>query len=472
MSVAARCLHGAGVCVIPMSVNDHRPYMLRHKPLAAVSLLLIVSKVLAFTVLALTPASAELSTITSARIIQLTNAQRTKAGLSPLQVTSLLTQAATQKANHMLEEDYFAHISPSGVTPWFWMSKAGYNYQLAGENLAIDFFEAEDVVQAWLASPGHRDNMLQSEYTQTGVAVATGEFQGGTSIVVVHMFGRPTVASATTKTDPSPSPSLAPSSTPKPPPTLTPLPTPSVAPAPRTPRIALRNDISTVQNTLPISVEADREATVHFEVNGQALTTRVLHSELPVTYSLSVADLPDGNLSILAYTTTSLGGRSDASATLHATKDTAGPTLAVAQIPLVVSPRTDAAQMLVRPNLADTAAFEMVVAGVTHSVSPLTDFITAIPSAAIAATGIDEAGNRTTVHIATLTPSFATTTPAHELAAPKLLSQLTRRMASVIVVTLLILLFFAIIIRIRIQHAALITHTSLVILLASLFFFF
>lgn len=207
MSIAARSLHGIGVCVIPSPYNDHRPFALRHRPLAFVSAFLVLMKLAAIGVIGLTPAPAELSTITVDRIVQLTNAERTKAGLKPLAVNTKLAAAAKNKGNHMLKEDYFAHISPSGVTPWFWMAQQNYNYQVAGENLAIDFVEAEDVVAAWIASPSHKANMLHKDYTETGIGVVSGEFQGGTSVIVVHMFGKPSgaqVAAEIIKTTPTP----------------------------------------------------------------------------------------------------------------------------------------------------------------------------------------------------------------------------------------------------------------------------
>lgn len=187
----AHGLHRARVCLIPHADNGHKPLVLRHKPLAAISILLIVSKILAIAILALTPTEAELSTITANRIIQLTNAERTKIGLGALTINPKLTEAAQLKAADMLKNQYFAHISPSGVTPWHWMEQADYTYEVAGENLAIDFSSAEDVVSAWLASPKHKENMLRPDYAETGVAVASGTFKGSTSIIVVHMFGKP-----------------------------------------------------------------------------------------------------------------------------------------------------------------------------------------------------------------------------------------------------------------------------------------
>ncbi len=255
MGVVTRCVNGVCVCVLPMPANNDRPLLLNKGPLALLSALLVVAKLSAFTVLALTPVQAELSTITTERIIQLTNAERTKRNLNALKINTKLTQAAQEKGEDMLKNDYFAHISPSGVTPWFWMNKEGYSYQVAGENLAIDFLEAEDVVAAWIASPSHKENMLLPDYTETGVAAVTGEFQGGTSTIVVHFFGLPagqagrstgTLAGELTTRKPAPKPTLEPTASPTATPTPTTVPstarvpavTPVPTPPPRVPRIA------------------------------------------------------------------------------------------------------------------------------------------------------------------------------------------------------------------------------------------
>lgn len=240
MGVVTRCVNGVCVCVLPLAANNDRPLLLRKGPLALVSALLLLAKLSAFTVLALTPVTAELATITTERIVQLTNTERTKRNLTVLKTNTRLTQAARNKGEDMLNNDYFAHISPSGVTPWFWMNKEGYSYQVAGENLAIDFLEAEDVVAAWIASPSHKENMLLPDYTETGVAVVTGEFEGGTSTIVVHMFGRPSGAVASESSVPEPTPTAAPETKPVPSPVITPVPvaTPVPTPPPRVPRIA------------------------------------------------------------------------------------------------------------------------------------------------------------------------------------------------------------------------------------------
>jgi uncharacterized protein YkwD len=215
----ARGLHHAKVCFIPYPENNHHPLALRHKSLTAISILLIIAKILAISVIALTPTEATLSTITTSRIVQLTNTERTKQGLQPLTINSALTHAAELKAKDMFANQYFAHISPTGVTPWHWMEESGYSYEIAGENLAIDFTQAEDVVSAWLASPKHKENMLRADYTEAGVAVLSGDFKGATSIIVVHMFGKPLTALAVASPVPTVAPTVAGSVAPTPPPT-------------------------------------------------------------------------------------------------------------------------------------------------------------------------------------------------------------------------------------------------------------
>lgn len=240
----ARGLHHAKVCFIPHPDNNHHPLALRHKSLTAISLLIITAKIAAISIIALTPSEATLSTITTNRIIQLTNAEREKVGLKDLATNSALAHAAELKAQDMFKYQYFAHFSPTGVSPWHWMEQSGYTYEVAGENLAIDFTQAEDVVAGWLASPKHKENMLRPDYTETGVAVESGNFNGSTSIIVVHMFGKPLAGPATPSPSPAgESPTPIPTVAPTPPvttllqakvvpPKLTPTATPEITPTP------------------------------------------------------------------------------------------------------------------------------------------------------------------------------------------------------------------------------------------------
>ena len=130
-------------------------------------------------------------TFSSDQIIALTNAKRAQSGLVQLSSNSQLSQAAASKAGDMYAADYWAHNSPSGKTPWNFITAAGYRYLYAGENLARDFSDASSVVEAWMASPSHRSNILDDHFKEIGVAVASGDLEGREVVLVVQMFGTP-----------------------------------------------------------------------------------------------------------------------------------------------------------------------------------------------------------------------------------------------------------------------------------------
>src|SRR3990167_4986150 len=130
-------------------------------------------------------------TFSSDQIIALTNGKRAQSGLAALSFNSQLSQAAVSKVQDMYAADYWAHNSPSGRTPWSFISASGYRYLYAGENLARDFSDASSVVDAWMASPSHRSNILDDHFREIGVAVASGNLEGREVVLVVQMFGTP-----------------------------------------------------------------------------------------------------------------------------------------------------------------------------------------------------------------------------------------------------------------------------------------
>jgi uncharacterized protein YkwD len=129
--------------------------------------------------------------ITAEKIIELTNQSRREKGLLSLEENKELVQAAKDKLNDMIENDYFAHTSPAGITPWHWFEKNGYDYRYAGENLAISFLTAEAQHRAWMESPTHRKNILNPDYVEIGVAVGAGKVNGKVSLIAVQEFGYP-----------------------------------------------------------------------------------------------------------------------------------------------------------------------------------------------------------------------------------------------------------------------------------------
>jgi uncharacterized protein YkwD len=131
------------------------------------------------------------SAIYAAVLVDLTNQNRTAANVSELKVNALLEKAAQMKADDMAAKSYFAHNTPEGKTPWYWFKEAGYNYVYAGENLAVNFQDSEDVEKAWMNSRGHFLNIMNPKFTEIGIATSTGIYKGRTAIFVVQMFGKP-----------------------------------------------------------------------------------------------------------------------------------------------------------------------------------------------------------------------------------------------------------------------------------------
>ena len=129
------------------------------------------------------------SSITIDEVVRSTNETRAAQGLKALSYNEKLADAARRKAANMFEENYWAHYSPSGKSPWVWFNAAGYNYVYAGENLAKDFGNTTRLMQAWMDSPTHRDNIVNSKYSEIGVAVVPGTLQGQETVLVVQLFG-------------------------------------------------------------------------------------------------------------------------------------------------------------------------------------------------------------------------------------------------------------------------------------------
>ncbi len=129
--------------------------------------------------------------ITINKLYLLTNEERTKNNLPPLNYNQNLALAAELKAKDMFEKNYWAHYAPDGTAPWNFILKANYKYEYAGENLAKNFLFSSSVINAWMNSPSHRENILKKEYTDVGFAVVNGILNGEETTLVVQMFGKP-----------------------------------------------------------------------------------------------------------------------------------------------------------------------------------------------------------------------------------------------------------------------------------------
>ncbi len=149
------------------------------------------------------------STITIDEIMRATNQERMSAGLKQLSYNDKLADAARRKAANMLSENYWAHNSPSGKSPWVWFKDAGYTYVFAGENLAKDFGDTSRLMSAWMASLTHKENIINPKYSEIGIAVVPGSLQGSDTVLIVQFFGTPSAGSVSSRDE-------VPSSTPVP----------------------------------------------------------------------------------------------------------------------------------------------------------------------------------------------------------------------------------------------------------------
>lgn len=174
----------------PHPHNNHKAKILQPRSLIVLIGLFIMGRSIVDMTVGLNPGVLGFaSQIDPDKVIELTNKERLNAGASILRENAELNQAALSKAMDMFENNYWAHISPTGTEPWYFVTKSGYKYQHAGENLARDFSNPNDVVKAWMASPTHRKNLIDDKYKDIGIAVVDGTINGVETTIVVQMFG-------------------------------------------------------------------------------------------------------------------------------------------------------------------------------------------------------------------------------------------------------------------------------------------
>jgi hypothetical protein len=177
----------------PHPKNNHRAKFLHFRTFLVVISLLIIGGF--FFSSGLNPFASKikaLADISTQELLRFTNEKRAENGLPALNENTQLEQAASSKADDMFAKDYWAHNSPDGTTPWVWIKGAGYDYIYAGENLARGFTNSDDVVNAWMASPDHRENLLSENFKDVGFAVKAGKLGGEDTFLVVQEFGNKT----------------------------------------------------------------------------------------------------------------------------------------------------------------------------------------------------------------------------------------------------------------------------------------
>lgn len=126
-------------------------------------------------------------------VVRQVNQVRTGKGLKPLKTNSKLEQAAAARVNNLCDNNYFAHTDKLGHRFFYYIQQADYSYDTAGENLAKGYATVDHAVTAWVASPSHYENIINPNYTETGVAVLScPQFLDETNVsIIVQLFGKP-----------------------------------------------------------------------------------------------------------------------------------------------------------------------------------------------------------------------------------------------------------------------------------------
>ena len=132
--------------------------------------------------------SSKRTEITRASVLAAMNDARAKHHLPPYREDDRLDRAARTRMDDMELDGYWGHYPPDGSNPFALLRLNGYDYRLAGENLARGVESAELLVEEWLGSPGHRENVLSPDYTDVGIAFIVGGTTGrvqGKSVIVI-----------------------------------------------------------------------------------------------------------------------------------------------------------------------------------------------------------------------------------------------------------------------------------------------
>ncbi|MEK7075840.1 MAG: CAP domain-containing protein [Patescibacteria group bacterium] len=175
---------------VPDARNNYTPHAVSHRNLSFYAGLMFSVKLLTLFSLDLLPQNQAFSSaLTQENVLQLTNYSRQAFGLSELKINTELSKAALAKAEDMFKGQYFAHNSPLGLTPWDFIKAEGYNYIIAGENLAVNFYTSESLESAWMNSPEHKSNILNKDFQDIGIGIFSGTLKGLKATVVVQMFG-------------------------------------------------------------------------------------------------------------------------------------------------------------------------------------------------------------------------------------------------------------------------------------------
>jgi len=309
---------------VPQKGNHCQPYALAKKALTFYIVTIFGLKATVGFLFFVFPAPAFSAQIGIQEIVDLANQARSEVNLAPLKLNAKLNVSAQGKAADMMAKQYFAHISPEGVEPWFWFDQAGYNYTYAGENLALGFETAEGVHKAWMNSPGHRDNIINPNYNDIGIAIIYGDYEGSFTTIIVQHFG--SRESTSPREIPAYPPAEKAPAAETQPPKKPALPTPDItAPAPPV-ILTPTNNTLTNKTVIAVTGQAEANATVLIYENQEKIGETIADKNNRFHFN-TASDFADGAHSLSVMAADSSGNRSAFSKNITITIDTVPPAI-------------------------------------------------------------------------------------------------------------------------------------------------
>ncbi len=179
---------------IPHKGNNYHPHILHTKRAIFYGIIFLVMKFIVFVFVVLLPFETftmpDMLKSFADKIIKQTNEIRNKQGIASLSGEVKLFSSANSKSWDMVQNNYFEHTSPAGKHLKDFLQEADYNYRVAGENLAVGFYNVDQLIKAWVNSPTHYDNLVDKDFQDIGIGMAVGTFKGTENIIfVTEHFG-------------------------------------------------------------------------------------------------------------------------------------------------------------------------------------------------------------------------------------------------------------------------------------------
>lgn len=125
------------------------------------------------------------------QLYDLVNNYRSKLNLNPFKKNTQLKESASLKLKDMFDKQYWSHNNPEGKPPAFFVAQAKYNYSHLGENLAESYFNPKDIIDAWIKSPSHNENLIRPDFDETGISSGCGLYMNNVTCLVVMHYASP-----------------------------------------------------------------------------------------------------------------------------------------------------------------------------------------------------------------------------------------------------------------------------------------